>query len=249
MTHEEAVQKAAKLLRLATSDNPNEAALAASRAQDIIDRYKLTGMALDLEGKPAEPEEPIKNFAAPLNEEDGASSQLQRWKGWLAMDLAKVNQCRVYKSDGKLKIIGRASDAETIRYMYAYLVKEIERLTKRDALGNGRTYANNFRIGCVETIGKRLREQHNATIEAVKTEARAEVSNPNAIVRVEQSIVRIEQRAKSVDAWVEANFKLYKSSGGGGRHHSDARAAGRAAGHEVNLSSKAGLGSGQRYLP
>lgn len=249
MTHEEAVQKVAKLLRLATSDNANEAALAASRAQDIIDRYKLTGMTLDLEGKPSEPEEPIKRFDAPLNEEDRGAGQLQRWKGYLALDLAKCNQCRVYKSGPNLRIIGRASDAETVRYLYAYLVQEIERLAKRDGAGNGRTWTNNFRIGCAETVGKRLHEQHNATIEAVKAEARAEVSNPHAIVRVEQSIVRIEQRAKAVDDWVETNVKLSKGRSSYSRHHEGAREAGRRAGKEINLSSKGAMGAGQRYLP
>lgn len=54
MTHE-ALAKAAKLLRLAQSSNPHEASLAAAKAQDIMDRFKLSGADIQLDGsKPAE---------------------------------------------------------------------------------------------------------------------------------------------------------------------------------------------------
>lgn len=41
MTFEEAVEKVRKLLALSKSYNPNEAALAAARAQEITTRYSI----------------------------------------------------------------------------------------------------------------------------------------------------------------------------------------------------------------
>lgn len=237
MTHAEAVSKALRLLRLAQSDNPHEAALAAAKAQEIIDRYKLTGIG---EGSEIPEEESIKDFEAPL---ESLTGNFIRWRTALASTLAKVNQSRVYlkAATRTLQIVGRPSDAETVRYMYQYLVREIERLTAVHAKGNGKTWANNFRLGIVDEIRDRLAEQREATASAMRIES------PSAIVKIDQSLVRMEAQSAAVETWMEENLKL-RASYTRARHDYGAREAGRKAGREINLGGGKGLTSGAKQL-
>lgn len=255
MTHEEAISKAIRLLKLAQSDNPHEAALAASRAQEIIDRYKLAGLSAESElpGGAKEPEEEIRNFEDPLDyAKSGEGRNLSRWRATLASVLAKANQSRIWIHRGQsatIRIVGRPSDVETIRYLYQYLVNEIERLTRVHAKGNGKTWANNFRYGVVDEIGDRLREQREATVQKMKAEIEA-FGAPDAqvaIVRVNQSLIKLEKQGEDVQEWMDKNLKLHKTYA---RSRSDfgAREAGRQAGKSIQLGGGKGLTSGAKQL-
>lgn len=247
MTIEEALEKAAKLLRLATSTNPHEAALAASRAQEIMDRFKLSADAVSGAGGEVRSNEPIKDFA---DDRMDAGSKLDRWRGQLAMAVCAVNQCQCYRSHKGggvgLSLIGRASDVSTVRYLYSWLTREIERLAARDCAGYGRTYWNNYRIGAVETITRRLRESAKATVEAVKAEA-LESGGERALIVVEQSALALQKRAEEVEQWTRANLRL--RSGGSYRttYNGSAREAGRRAGGEVRLNGARGAIAGSRF--
>jgi hypothetical protein len=234
------MRKAAALLRLAQSDNPHEAALAASRAQEIIDRYKLNLAALDATPS-EEPAEEIRNFKDdPLD--DGGT-----WKALLAQAVARVNQCQVYTCSGHVHLIGRPSDVAMVRPFYAYLASECERLASRHCRGNSRTYWNNFRLGAVETINQRLKASLAATVETVKAEALA-AGNAGALVVVTNSLALIEKRKQEVADWTRQNMNLRNRSARSS-YNSAGRDAGRAAGHGVNLNRSAGaLNSTRRAL-
>ena len=66
-----------------------------------------------------------------------------------------------------------------MRYLYAWLTSEIERLAQRHAMGKGRTYANSYRwgavVGCLAAMGDASRTARaKATGEAlVRLDARA----------------------------------------------------------------------------
>lgn len=250
MNHEEAVSKAVRLLKLShSSDSPHEAANAAAAAQAIIDRYKLTGLSAesDIPGAAREPEEEIKNFENPL--EVGEGKNLSRWRVTLASALAKANQSRIYTSGTAIKIVGRPSDAETIRYMYQYLVSEIERLTKIHARGNGKTWANNFRLGIVDEIGDRLRKQREETLEKMKAEAVGMSTGQTgmALVRLDKALAKMEQRGEDVQSWMDKNLKL-RTTYARARTDYGAREAGRQAGKSIQLGGGKGLISGARQL-
>lgn len=241
MTMEEAVSKAAKLMKLAQSDNPNEAALAAARAQDIIDRYKLSGVDLSLDPeRRREDEEPVRTLEAPLD--DVGTVQVPLWRGRLAVVLARANQCHVFAEGGVIKLIGRATDAEAVRYLFAYLAGEVDRLTKRDGYGNGRAWANNFRVGCVDTIDEKLKAQHAATVDAVKAE------NPNAIVLVQNSLARLEKRAGDVERYVAQAYPRLTKKRTSARLVVSAREAGRKSAQEIGIGGGKGLGAGHKQL-
>lgn len=244
MTHSEALEKAAKLLRLATSNNPHEAALAATRAQEIMDRFKLSADAVNGVGGEIATDEPIANFGFdPLER----ASKVDRWKSSLAVCIARQNQCKVFLQGG-ICLIGRASDVQTVRYLFAWMVREIERLAARDCKGTSRTYWNNYRLGAVETVSRRLRESAVQTVETVKLEAR-EAGGESALMVVERSAALMVQRAEQVEQWAKTNMRLRAGSSSRSNFHSGARNAGRKAGNEVRIGGARGsLGSGQFSL-
>lgn len=237
--HAAAMRKAAALLRLAQSDNPHEAALAAARAQEIIDRYKLNLAGLD-DAPSAEPAEPIRNFTDPLDKGG-------LWKALLAQAVARVNQCQVYTASGGVHLIGRPSDVAMVRPFYAYLAGEVERLASRHCKGQSRTYWNNFRLGAVETIKQRLNASLQATAETVKAEALA-AGDSSALAVVTQSLALLEKRKQEVADWARQNMRL-TSRHARSSYDNAAREAGRAAGHGVNITRSAGsLNSSRRAI-
>lgn len=240
MNYNEAIDKAVKLLRLATSSNPYEAALAASRAQEIIDRFNIEAAALSLDGKPNNEAEPIKNFAAdPLEEKHST------WRWRFLATLVKMNGCKAYLESKHYRIIGRPSDVQTVRYFFAWLCREIDRICNAECKGNGRVFINNWRIGCAETIAMRLKTQQKATRQAMVLEIEAGALpmefKKQALVRLEQAVCAVDKKLDDVEKWAKMNMKLRKHSGGsGGQVHDSAREMGRQAGYKVRMQQAAG---------
>lgn len=248
MTYTEAIEKAVKLLRLSKSSNPNEAALAMSKAQEIMERFKIDAASLELDKPTQNAGEPIKNFRNdPLDTSGGT------WRVRLASKLARHNQCKLYTSGGLPCLVGRPSDVQTVRYFYGWLTKEIDSLTRKECAGNGRTYANNFRLGVVETVAEKLRAQQTETHARMRQEAEQEQANHNgmALMRLNMSIARIEQRAKDVEVWTKANMNLRSGSSRRRRFDSTARKHGRQAGQSIRIQPSAGnlRGATRGYLP
>ncbi len=243
MTIQEAMAKVTKLLRLSESSEPHEAALAAQRAQEILTRYNIDRAALSLDGTESEPEEEIQNFTdrAPLDE---ANARLATWKTVLANRLAPANQCAVYVSGSAIGIVGRASDVEKVRYMYALLVRETERLTDRHGKGCGQRWRNSFRYGVVAAIAEKLAQ----TAAKVASDMRAE-STGNALVLVNQAIAKVEQRGRDVESYLRRNLKLRQSSRKV-RASSDAHAEGYRAGQTINMGggARGALGGGNKRI-
>lgn len=236
MTQTEALDRVQKLLRLAKSDNPNEAAAAAAMAQRVMDQYKLDLAMLAT----SEPEEKIGIDPDPL-ERDYAG-----WKSWLSQVIAKLNACSVYKSAGSLVIVGRQSDIQTVRYIYQWLVLEVERLTAKTPRGQGKTWYNNFRLGMVDVLAKRLEASKKET----ETQARANAfatSGEQGLSQMSSAIVRVSESGLATEAWVKSHLKL-RSVSSTVRFNPNAREAGKAAGATVNLTANGTLGAGARRI-
>ena len=250
-TREDALRRAAALLRLANSNNPHEAALAAQRAQEILDRYDLDRAALEMEGAmPAEPDEDIVDFGskgAPLDSGAGKSNR-ERWTIMLAAVIAHANHVYLYTSGPAINLVGRASDVNAVRYLYSYLFCEVVRLTDRDGQGCGRTWRNNYRMGVVDTIGRALREAAKRAADAWidDVDAHPAVPRERALVLVQTALKRREERFSDVCRWVKKNKKLHTVRRPEPRYDQTARAAGREAGKEIRVGgARAGLTSGR----
>lgn len=253
MTRDEAIQKALKLLRLAEHPNSGveEAAVAAARAQEILDRYELDRTLLELEGGPVEPHEDIVDFGDqgvfldPVGHNYGTI-----WPVKLANALCAVNATYLYLAGGdrrSLALVGRPSEVAKVRYLFAYLSREVIRLSRCYSRGHyerryGSSWSRNFMLGVVDTLATRLRQGHQAAADQV----RAEAASTMALVKVDQALIKIEQRRDEVQRWVKTNLNLRPSRRVDvKRHYADARTLGRQAGEEIHLGgARAALGSG-----
>lgn len=237
---DKAIAKARKLLALAESDNPHEAAQAAQRAQELLDRHEISQAMLVAASSAdaADDDEQIESSAdtsTPIYQ----AGTIAAWRSILAQAIAAANQCRIYVSRtsgarGKqrfIQIVGRPSDVEKVRYLYQYLTGETDRLCDRDAKGRGRTWRNNYRLGVVDSIGIGLRAARAKVVEDMRAAAAA----PGALVRIDNALATLNGRALAVDEFMAANLKL-RSSSSRYRTNADARALGQSAGKEIYLS-------------
>lgn len=239
---EAVMDRVAKLLRLASSDNPHEATMAAARAHELMARYAIDQATLELEA-PEEGREEIADFSSsdPL---DAAAHNFPRWKLTLLSVLCGAHQAvgtLTHTPAGKqIGIVGRPSDVAKVRYMYAWLTNEIGELSAFAGKGRGRTWNNNFRVGFVEGLATQLRE---ATARA-RAEARDAAASSTALVRVENAIEHIDAREREVAAWM----KQHRSDWGHVRADSratpdfEARFEGRQAGSRFDLKARTRLG-------
>lgn len=250
MTKDDALRKAMACLRLAKSNNPAEAALAASKAQEIMERFGLDVSSLDYDSNTAkENSEPIMDFSEdPLAWTGGRE---RTWSLRLASTIARHNLCRVYYAQlrnpigFKISIVGRPSDVSTVRYIYSFLKGEVERLSKENTRGDSGDYRKQYCLGVVDTISDKLALQKQSTQESVKAE---HANNPLALVRVNNAIERMEKQAQAVEAWMESNLRLGKgrvSTAASTWEGINAREKGRKDGHGVRFTTaRGGLGRG-----
>jgi hypothetical protein len=190
------IDKIKKLLALAKSSNPHEAANAAARAAELMFEHKIQAADIEIAGQEKRPVEAVGESTLL------AGKWREFWKGNLAEALSRSMMCRIYWDGGKLQIIGRRSDIETVSYLFSYLVLEIERMAtetwkERSALvaEHGTKWKNAFRWGAVVAIARRLQEQVAATHTRASTGALVLLRKDEA--EVEEAIKRLKLRKLS----------------------------------------------------
>jgi hypothetical protein len=244
MTTQEAIEKCRKLLKLAncTGATPEEAARAAEMAAAIMARHELDTAAASL-AEPEQPREEVKDFGADPVDNNGRD----RWRGWLLLKIAHLHGCHCYRNGGRLALIGRPSDVATVRYLYSWISAQIIEISGRATVGNGRTYANNFRIGMVETIARRMETAKREAEDKFRTDT-ATAATGGAIVLASNAIALRAQHLSDAISYGRQKLHL-RSSGGGGRftHDGAAREQGRAAGNRVNLGGNRASMTGGAY--
>jgi hypothetical protein len=162
------------LRALAASANVHEAAAAAAAATRLLLEHDLAETELANSDDSAEVPE---RAATPL---DTYGRAVPRWRSSLANLLMRVHGCAGWlessANDGghRMVIVGRKTDVETVRYLLAWLVMEIEHLTDAHGKRMGRTWRNSYRWGAVAGI----REQ----LDAVKDDVRACASSAALVV-------------------------------------------------------------------
>lgn len=236
-----------KLLELSKDNaNVNEASAAAAQAQRLMSKHSITEAMLDVS-----PDEDEDIEVDTLHKH--GSNSLPSWKGQLGVVMAEVNQCVCYRSGSELRIIGRPSDANTVRYLFSYVVREVDRLTKQESnlRGNpGRTWCNNFRLGAVTEINRRLREAEKEARASMKQEADASdtMGTGVALVRVNNALQKLDDRSAAAQQYGKKKLKLRSGGRSSSRFDAGARAAGKRAGASINLNGggRAGLGAGAR---
>lgn len=188
------IDRVRKLLELATSSNEHEAATAATRAQELMERYQLKHADL-------EPDE----YSVGVIDEHG---RLSRWRVVLASGVANAHSCEVFTSrvhvveDGRAKgktqtmIVGDEADVQAASYVYRYLEREV--FQHGAALVNAsRSYRDSYRMGMAARLHQRL------------IEAKAKVWEDASKGASEVALARIDVRKSALDKvreWITDQF-------------------------------------------
>lgn len=252
MTREKILDRIAKLLRLSANNNSvEEAALAASRAQELMLEHQIAHADLETEmdDRECELEELVVDSCL-----DG--QKLMHWRASLWYGICHGHNCVGYtrrgsgQSKSRLTAVGRTSNVETCLYMYRWLTAEIDKLAKKAVAaksiydrGDARRFGNSFRVGAANEIAQRLRDKQQAVYakaeRAGKSTALVLVKNDTALVKREAPVLmaKLGRRVRSGG---------YRHGGGvsdlGGFH------AGRSAARAINLGGNKQLGNSKKLL-
>ncbi len=229
--------KIKKLLRLSKgAGTPEEAATAAARAQELIDKYNIDRAILDKKENAVE--EPIKEFTI------NYGKKYSTWKAELAYTLSKHNNLFQFRRGAQSIIIGRESDFNSFLYMYNFLLKEIDNIYKKlsSGLGLGKEYGQSFRLGVVDTLKRRLQESR-----AEYRKKLMEQSDEAHREELSTALIKVDAQYSLAKQYADEKFKLKYTSARNyrGSGYDD----GRSAGNFINLgNANRSINSGQKAL-
>lgn len=229
-----------KLLALAGSPNPHEAALAAGQAAKLIALHQLDERELQSGVGDEDPAafEDIELFG---NQPLDASKRLRGWKIALASVLAEINDCRILVSgpksgqrhgvkdkERKIWLVGRDFDGLRVFAMYPAMVRWVEHLTMQKLHGAAHRYREDFRKGAVMAMAKSMRQMRLESW----LPADPQGSESQALT---QAHSRSRRRGEQVEAWMKARLGVEPDKRRALRVILDAYEAGQEAGGEITL--------------
>lgn len=164
MTRDEVLSKVTKLFELSKSPNENEAALAASKARELLSRYNLCMADL--------PSDDMKRSLDVTETSVETGKLLRNWVKGLLIHVAEGFDCshiirRRTGCNPVLSFIGTETDARVAACTFEFLCRELNRMAdsalprlSRDARGwNTGSLRFSYLEGGVKRIGERFREQ------------------------------------------------------------------------------------------
>lgn len=167
---EKLIDKIKKLLRLATSSNPNEAALAMEKATLLMAEHKISMLDVNNQ-KDAEPEKVTHTKYQPRK----GQKRRTQWHAIVMSGVCKVTNTDrfwqpVVTPDGKhvsghYVLIGKPSDIAVAQEMAEWLIAEINRLVMRSPF-EGKADRMAFCAGAAQTVKRRLIALHGKIEEA-----------------------------------------------------------------------------------
>jgi len=255
MSEEKIIDRIKKLLSLSQSSNENEAAQAAAMAAELMLKHEIEEAQVVGAGEAPDVIEEVEQ------ESVAVSKQIVHWKGLILAGLAESMGCRMYygntyktgKRQRTYMVAGQESKRQTIKYMYAYLVEEVERLANfayreeilenkkskvpKDDWPSARAWKNAFRLGAASTINNRLCEQRR------KTHKEADKAGQS------QALVVVEKAAEAVEVFMKREVPNLKKGSAASFSSGSGYGAGRAAGKNVGLGGAGKtLGAGAKQI-
>jgi len=166
---EKVINKIRKLLNLAAEGNgatAEEAASAAAKAQELLFAHNLEMSQVSS----LDPEAYEKDKFS-LGKYQGNIS----WRRKLMNVVVRTNfaRCVYVESTADVYLIGKPSNVEAVKYLYAYLSREIERLMreycKDKGFGASGKESSAFLMGAMFAVAKRLTDEFDAKTEPTAT--------------------------------------------------------------------------------
>jgi hypothetical protein len=205
-----------------------EAILAATKARELMDRYRLTLTDVQVQ------EEPVDyviidrpGHETRLAAVDFCVKGIARYCGvkmWFTERSIEGKKLRL------IAVLGLRGDVEMARYLYEMLASAIKSESSR-LKGASRS---SFQVGMAYRINERLTQM------AIDLEPTAKTGSGTALVVVKGALVD--------DAYAKLNLRLRSISGGPRNTDHAAYSAGRAAGDRVNLNRPVGSRAADKML-
>lgn len=235
MQTDKATDKIAKLLRLADkAGSPEEGATAFALAQEMMTRHAISEAQVRAAASAGgfKAEEPIVSRVIWTPK----GKQIPTWVSCLVSAVCQVNGCApiIDRTERTpfIKAWGQADDLTKAADLLGAIVGQIEALAKRSGF-KGRTALNNFRIGAMQTVSKRIKEG--------RAKALSEAANPTCEATT-QAIALVQGASKRAENKMRLDCGYVRSAGRASyRSDYEAKAAGRRAGHSVNVSGSRAL--------
>lgn len=215
------MERIRRLLAMAQdTSSPNEAAIAARRAEKMMREYQLQQVDVlvkNLDGDSVEIS--TVDHVQTIYGKNYRSTGQPKWVGLIAVAAALMNECEADRTYfGHTRFYGVAGDANVAAEIFQYLIKETNRLATK--FSGDRADKSSFRMGCAVELQARARE--------IKKEREAEfqqTSSGTELVILKKQL--IEQRSGR-------KFTYSKSS----VRADDAFDAGREAGRNISLNGQ-----------
>jgi hypothetical protein len=177
MQNANVIEKIQKLLALGESPNQYEAEMALKKAMELMDLHNIEQSDLNIK------EEIISGVYL----EQG---RIPAWVKLLSAYVAKFCSCKVLISGGgggsKIRVWGKKSHQEIFSYTMGYLVEAIDRLTRENANGKGKSYCNSYRQGLTQNLINRIDDM----LKAPEVEEKAIVLRDKNLSEIDQFLVK-----------------------------------------------------------
>jgi hypothetical protein len=212
------------LLKLASNNaNENEANAAFALAQQLQTKHRINQAELD-----------AAETLIFVQESVAESTNICTWRNTLMCNIVALNSCQclwVQKNNIKsLVVFGQRSNVDLCIALYISIAAQIMWRTKfamqqrnGEKLG-AKTYANNYRIGIIDTVSRRLKEVHTKELSQHQTAA----------------IVLRKEDDKVLQA-LRQQYPLIQSSKTSSTLDKEARIKGQLDGHKIVLKNNKGL--------
>lgn len=223
---------------------PEEAAVAASKIQELMTKHNLTIFQVDAATRT------VGDAGPQVIESFRHTSRTDPWRAALLSQLARVNYVRSVRWTGeKFALIGHEHNVALVWNLYDYLEKEIDRLsregwknhTPQTVYRRGKidsyfgsyvdwgyfpetqaAWRNDFRMGATHTVAKRLRAERDKLVEE---------AGGSALMVIAQ---------EEVDKKVDERYPNLRSGRVSGGRSASGWSAGREAGRSINLAKQIG---------
>lgn len=236
-TRDDITAKIKKLLKLAESSNVNEAAAAAAKAQELMDRFEIEAAVLAETTPDTAPAEPVETFG-----DFDSGGRVESWRSALLHALCMANACKAYRYRARairqtsLKVIGRRTDVQTVRYMYQAMVSLVEGLADAQR-GRGRGFIASFKMGAAHAICARIKESKEETRRAVYQEAAQ--AGTQALMRVDNAMSVLKERQDAIQRYMASTNLRLKNGAASRVGNSSGYSQGYAAGKAANIGGSA----------
>ena len=238
--------KLQKLQALAScpTGNPNELAAAMAAMTRLMEEHNVQQFELaQLNGTTTTSQDIVELKLPPMGKNQG------QWQGQLLNGLAQANRCFVWYTPTNLHLLGEATNAAAVNYLYEFCSKEILRMAReyekqhiaslakefghKVKPSNPKSRYRAFCSGAALEIGRRANESRR------QIEAELRAKHVTALVHIDKMEAELESRKPNC------------RKGRGGRTSDQmAHLAGRIAGSKVDLggNGKQSLGPGKKAL-